>query len=96
MTTIILNRVKEVHYLFKVPDKAMNQCIALITVQNYNAPNSFVLSLNAAAEERISVHLEDSVEGILGGIKLIGSQRTCTTDDFTGDILMIIMKIIRK
>lgn len=42
----------------------------------------------------MSARPDDSVEGTGGGMKLIGSHRTFTTDDdLTGDILMIIIKI---
>ena len=58
-----------------------------------HVPNSNILSLQATAQERISVRPDDSVDGIRGGMKLIGSQRTFTTEDLTGDMLMIIMDI---
>lgn len=50
-------------------------------------PNSDIFSLHTAAEERTSGRPQDSEYGIGGGWKLIGSQRTFTTEDLTGDKL---------
>ena len=76
----------------QVLNQSANRYIVLILL-NY-VPNSDDLSLLAGAEQRMSARPDDSVERTGGGMKLIGSHRTFTTDDdLTGDILMIIIKI---